>query len=219
VKSAEGVPAASVTAEVTPSEGPAVEPEDFEQKYKTLLGRHEATQAEFKKLKEQQANLADLGTKVESVLSLVQSQGEQIGLITDSLPEIVGQSEELSERIQKAQETRQLKVKFDQQAYTTRAEILEMLQVAKIDPSGEEAKPALKVYLTGDFPKAITTARQIVASKIEKLVATPISQEATLPEPEKPKQKVITKSPVGQEGWRDLPSQAKLQKAFAEKEK
>lgn len=210
-------PEAEVEPTVEPEVEPTVEPEteDFEQKYKSLKGMYDKTLEEVKTLKGQQGNLTEIRTKVDNVLSLVQSQGEQIGLVTDALGEVVGANEELQERIEKARKAREEKLKFQQHAEQVRGEIFQILEAGKINPNDEKVvEPIVETWQKAKFAEAKDLALKAVSLRVEDLATAPLAEK----EAEKPKQKVITKTPVGLDETEGLSGKELIKRAIAKRE-
>jgi len=199
-----------------------VDPEKLKQLLNTQKGLLKQTQKELSELKKRHLDFGEVKNAIGGIQTQLQEQGETLTLVTDVLNQMGEGNEELQQRVEANRKAREATQKQLTQAKDTYTDIVSILQLAEVDPDGDEAKPVREAFNARDYPKAKEQARLVVQTKVSALkIASPADGVKGEEEKvgEKGKQKVITKAPSAPPDWRDMSPKDKIKEGIAEAKK
>jgi len=204
-------------AGVTPptDKGPSKQPEDWEQKYNTLLGQHRKLQTDYKSLNEEHSSIISMSQKLDEFGEILKTHGDGLNLLTDIVSTSAEYNEELQGRIKQTREQQQQATKRAAEAKETWTKMGEIAQIGELNPPDKEMQPAMQAFQTGNYSGALKLTTIAVKTAVaSKTKPAEILEPAKSADKDKLKQPNL--SPKASQDWRDLPRKAKILEGLRE---
>jgi hypothetical protein len=197
-----------------------------DQEVKTLQGRFKKLQEENAALRKQLGDFSLVTTQLESLQANLGQLQADVGQSTDLILTHItregttefGEDDQAKvESIKKQQALRQQQQQQRAKAQQAMSEIIKLVKENTMTLDDELLKPARQAYESGNAEGALKLTYMAIGKKQGTVAKPAPAPEPATPAPKpKEKPKVITATPAGTQGWRDLPPREKLKIAVQE---
>lgn len=196
-------------------------PEDFEQKYKTLVGQQQKLQKDYDELKGAKTDFSGVAQKIGELTTLVQQQGETLNLHTEILSAGAEYNEDMQGRIKKAREAQEARTKYVAEAQEAMAKITKFAKTAGVDLEDEILKPAKEAYAEGKPQDALNIATLALIAKSSAVRPGEPQGDADKDKQgvDKDKLKQLTTTSRSAPDWESLSPTEKIKRGLEERDK